>query len=478
VAIAVPQPRTRRRTSAIAKSSDPGLEAFFAEDQKQSVIRGEELRRKIEELIESERERKLFYEVRDKRKAFVDTRAQIYALKKQGEMAAAEALLYNRFQPASDEYLGAVASFLAYQKDQIDKVGADVHATHERSRNILLSLIAVASLLSVSFAVALTLSIVRPIKLALETVTHVASGDLSRVPFVKYGSDEIGLLLRKVEEMRAALAQRITRVAQGTRAISVASNEIAQGNLDLSGRTETQAASLEETASTMEHINATVKETVASAQKATHVVAAAAEVTSRVGTNVKEITATMSSIDLSSKQISEIIGVIDGIAFQTNILALNAAVEAARAGEHGRGFAVVAAEVRNLAQRAAAAAKEIKGLILGSVEHVVAGGKMASNASATMDEMLASIKGVIGITTQIAQSSTEQARSIDQIHMAIRDMDAITQQNAALVEQAAAAAQSMDEQSQELLRLVAEFKLPTADGERVYHSLALATGRG
>jgi methyl-accepting chemotaxis protein len=185
----------------------------------------------------------------------------------------------------------------------------------------------------------------------------------------------------------------------------------------------------------------------------------------RVGKRVGEITATMNAIDHSSRQISEIISVIDSIAFQTNILALNAAVEAARAGEHGQGFAVVATEVRSLAQRAAGAAKDIKHLILGSVEHVNAGGQIVSTAGVTIDEMLASVQGIISMTTKIAQSSADQGWSIEQIYVAIRDMDAITQQNAALVEQASAAAQAMDEQSQALMRLVSEFKLPKDKGQ-------------
>jgi methyl-accepting chemotaxis protein len=454
-----------RRTSAIAKSSDTQLEGFFADDAKQSAARGNALQNQLESLFDSERERKLFADVRQKRQLYIEARTALYALKAHGDLAGAETLLRKQFLPASDAYLGTVAAVLAYQKERINLIGGDIQAQNERSRRIVLGLIVTATLLSFVFAFALTSSIVRPIKLALEAVTEVASGDLSREPSAVHVTDEIGLLLRQVDHMRWSLADRIARVAHGTRVISIASNEIAQGNMDLSARTESQAASLEETACTMERINATVKETADSADSARRVVASAAEVAMRVGKRVGEITATMNAIDHSSRQISEIISVIDGIAFQTNILALNAAVEAARAGEYGRGFAVVATEVRSLAQRAAGAAKDIKHLILGSVEHVNAGGQIVSTAGVTMDEMLASVQGIIGMTTKIAQSSADQGWSIEQIYVAIRDMDAITQQNAALVEQASAAAQAMDEQSQALMRLVSEFKLPKDKGQ-------------
>jgi methyl-accepting chemotaxis protein len=464
-----------RRTSAIAKSSDTTLEAFFAKDAKQAAVRGDQLRDQLAKLIESERERALFIDVGDKRKSYVDAREKIYAIKRSGNLAAAETELQGRFLPASDAYLQAVSGFLDYQKSQIDEMGRAIQAEHEKTRRVVSALVVTAALLSLGFALAITMSIVAPIRLALETVTQVAAGDLSRAPTAQQVPHEIGLLLHRVEEMRRSLGQRIFNVAVGTRTISTASNEIAKGNLDLSARTESQAASLEETASAMESINDAFKDTVTSAKQATRIAAAANEVAGRVGSDFEEITSTMSRIDASSKKISEIISVIDGIAFQTNILSLNASVEAARAGEHGRGFAVVATEVRNLAQRAAGAAKEIKTLIHVSAEQVRDGGALVLSARSTMDELFASVRSVTGIITDIAGSSSEQGRSIEQINMAIQSLDAITQQNAALVEEAAAAAQSMGEQSQEVMQMVAEFKLPMEEQGVISKPVACTT---
>jgi methyl-accepting chemotaxis protein len=453
-----------RRTSAIAKSSDPSLETFFAEDGKKSSVRGDGLQKQLESKISSERERELFLEVRARRQTYVNARKEIYALKEKSDFAAAGALLESKFLPASEAYLGAVSTFVDFQKHNIDSIAEEIRQSYQKSRLVLLLLIAASALFCIASAALLTASIVRPIRSALGAVGRIAGGDLSTAATVRKSSDEISALIRQVEEMRQSLAQRVARVLSGTQAISIASKEIAVGNLDLSARTESQAASLEETARTMERITQTVKDTAQNADGANRLVATVSKVATQGSASVAQIITTMGSIEASSRQIGDIIGVIDGIAFQTNILALNAAVEAARAGEHGRGFAVVASEVRTLAHRAATASREIKTLIEGSVEQVAVGGRLVSDAGRTMDDMLASVKGVTGITAEISAASQEQSRSIEQVHIAISDMDAITQQNAALVEEAAAAAQSMDEQSQNLMALVAEFKLPAAQG--------------
>ncbi len=301
-------------------------------------------------------------------------------------------------------------------------------------------------------------SITTPLNEAVSIARIVAAGDLSTDITVR-GTDEIGTLLRSLKEMHDSLADIVAKVRTGTDAIADASTEIAQGNLDLSARTEEQASSLEETASAMEELTSTVKQNGANAGQASTLAGTAAMVAVRGGDAVGNVITTMGSINDSSKKIVDIIGVIDGIAFQTNILALNAAVEAARAGEQGRGFAVVASEVRNLAQRSAAAAKEIKTLIGDSVEQVEAGSKLVVQAGTTMDEVVACVKRVNTIIADIATASSEQNVGLDQINDAIAQMDAVTQQNAALVEQAAAAAESMKQQAATLKEAVSVFKI-------------------
>jgi methyl-accepting chemotaxis protein len=253
--------------------------------------------------------------------------------------------------------------------------------------------------------------------------------------------------------------------------VATASSEIRQGNADLSARTEQQASALEETAATMEELTSTVKQNADNARQANQLAASASDVASKGGEVVAQVVSTMQSISESSRKVVDIIGVIDGIAFQTNILALNAAVEAARAGEQGRGFAVVASEVRNLAQRSAAAAKEIKELIGDSVEKVETGGKLVATAGSTMEEVVASVRRVTDIVSEISAASGEQSNGIGQVNQAITQMDGVTQQNAALVEQAAAAAESLQQQAATLVALVGEFRL-SASGERAGTALA------
>jgi methyl-accepting chemotaxis protein len=263
--------------------------------------------------------------------------------------------------------------------------------------------------------------------------------------------------------MNESLVRIVGEVRMGTDTITIASSEIAHGNMDLSSRTENQASSLQMTASSMEELTSTVKHNADNASQANRLAATASEVAVKGGTVVSQVVETMGSINESAKKIVDIIGVIDGIAFQTNILALNAAVEAARAGEQGRGFAVVASEVRNLAQRSAAAAKEIKALISDSVEKVGVGAKLVDQAGTTMDEVVSSVRHVTDIISEIAAASNEQTAGIEQINQAIIQMDNVTQQNAALVEEAAAAASSLQEQAHNLSTVVSVFKLREGD---------------
>jgi methyl-accepting chemotaxis protein-1 (serine sensor receptor) len=301
-----------------------------------------------------------------------------------------------------------------------------------------------------------------PLQFVLQQFDAIGNGDLSKQIKAK-SKDEMGQLLTGLENMRQNLVQTVTIVRQGSSSIAVSSEEIASGNMDLSSRTENQAASLEETASSMEELTSTVQQNADNARQANTLALKASTVASKGGQVVGDVVHTMNSIKDSSKKIVDIIGVIDGIAFQTNILALNAAVEAARAGEQGRGFAVVASEVRSLAQRSASAAKEIKELINDSVSKVDTGSRLVDDAGKTMDEIVVSIKGVADIMAEITAASVEQSDGIAQVNIAISKMDEAVQQNAALVEEAAAAAGSMQDQANNLNQAVSIFKLSEND---------------
>ncbi|KQW96681.1 chemotaxis protein [Massilia sp. Root418] len=334
----------------------------------------------------------------------------------------------------------------------------DNQAAH-RSASISLLVMLLATLALGSVLVTwLIRGITRPLSQAIGIAKTVAAGDL-RCSVDVTRQDEIGELLAALKQMSGNLAAIVGRVRAGTDTIATASAEIATGNMDLSSRTEQQASSLEETAASMVELTSTVRQNNEHADQARQLAHTASEVAVRGGATVSEVVATMGAINESSRKIVDIIGVIDGIAFQTNILALNAAVEAARAGEQGRGFAVVASEVRNLAQRSAAAAREIKELIGTSVERVEAGSKLVGQAGVTMSEVVASVDRVNGIIGEIALASGEQRDGIEQISIAISQMDSVTQQNAALVEEAAAAADSLQQQAQSLTEAVSIFKL-------------------
>ncbi len=340
----------------------------------------------------------------------------------------------------------------------IDTVNAAIWA---RATNYaMLALVLIGVLLAICMLVAR--SVTGPMQEAVAVAEKVAAGDLtSRIEVTT--TDETGKLLQALKDMNANLVNIVGEVRSGTEAIGSGTKQIASGNADLSQRTEEQASSLEETASSMEELTSTVKQNAENAKQANQLAIGASAVAVKGGEVVSQVVGTMSSINESSKKIVDIISVIDGIAFQTNILALNAAVEAARAGEQGRGFAVVATEVRNLAQRSAAAAKEIKELIGDSVEKVGAGTKLVDQAGKTMEEIVTSVKRVTDIMSEITAASQEQSAGIEQVNQAITQMDEVTQQNAALVEEAAAAAESMQEQAADLARAVSAFRLSSAD---------------
>ena len=333
---------------------------------------------------------------------------------------------------------------------------------------LLGSFIVVAAVILGIAAMAFIRRTVQPLGLLSQHVQAIGGGDLSR-SLDSRRRDEIGVITRAVEAMRDSLVTIVGEVRNGTDTIATASSQIAAGNQDLSSRTEDQARSLEETAASMEELTSTVKQNADNARQANQLAVSASGVAVKGGTVVSQVVDTMGAINTSSRKIVDIIGVIDGIAFQTNILALNAAVEAARAGEQGRGFAVVATEVRNLAQRSAAAAKEIKTLIGDSVDKVEEGIKQVAEAGETMDEIVDSVKRVTDIMAEITAASREQTSGIEQINQAITQMDQVTQQNAALVKEAAAAASSLQEQAGGLSQVVSVFKL---DNQQVHHATA------
>ncbi len=458
-----------RRTKAIAKSADPSLAAYFADESKGSSSRSSELQKKIEALLVTDEEKALFAKIMDQRKVYLGSRDQVAKLKAAGELEEAAKVFESVFVPGAARYQEMVKDLLALERARIDETGAEIDAINERSRALVGTLALLALVFGSASAWWLTVGITRPLRQAVATARRVAEGDLTgRIEATT--TDETGALLRALGDMNAALLNIVTEVRSGTDSITVASSEIAAGNHDLSGRTEQQAGALEETASTMEELTSTVRTNADNARQANGLAATAAAAAAKGGDVVQQVVGRMTSIDAASKKIVDIIGTIDGIAFQTNILALNAAVEAARAGEQGRGFAVVASEVRNLAQRSAAAAREIKELIGASVSEVAEGSRLVTEAGSTMDEIVASVRRVSDVIGEIAAASVEQSTGIEEVNGAIVQMDAVTQQNAALVEQSAAAAESMQQQAKALADVVSVFR--TGSGAEHVHASA------
>ena len=440
-----------RRTTAIAKSSDPSLVAYFADDVAAATKMSSELQKAISERLTSDEEKALFDKVGELRKGYIAARDQINRLKKDGQAEEANALLDSQAVPAAKAYMAAMLDLQSHQRHAIDERAKQVDELNSASRTLLL-------IVGGASAWLITRSITAPLKEALGTAQKVAAGDLS-YPVRIHSNDETGVLLLALKEMQTRLAQVVGHVRGNAESVATASAQIAQGNMDLSARTENQAAALQQTAATMDELSSTVRNNADNARQASQLAVGASAVAAKGGEVVGQVVDTMRDIDANSKKIADIISVIDGIAFQTNILALNAAVEAARAGEQGRGFAVVAGEVRSLAQRSAQAAREINSLITTSVEKVEQGTALVDRAGSTMGEIVGAIQRVSDIVAEISAASSEQSNGVTQVGQAVTQMDQATQQNAALVEESAAAAESLKGQARQLVEAVAVFKL-------------------
>ena len=420
---------------------------------------------KIEKLLSTQQGQDLFKAIVEARAAYNGPRDKLRELIKQQQKEVGIEHLFTAVIPAQDKYFQVLDQFVALQKSLMKQSVVETTQTTTSAIALMLSLSCIAIVLCIIAAWWVTRSITRPLNEAVDVASAVAQGDLT-IQIGETTRDETGKLLASLKAMNQNLHRIVSEVRSGSDTINTASSEIASGNLDLSSRTEEQAGALEETASAMEELTSTVKQNADNARQANSLAATASDVAVQGGSVVGQVVQTMGEINEASRKIVDIISVIDGIAFQTNILALNAAVEAARAGEQGRGFAVVASEVRTLAQRSASAAKEIKALIDDSVSRVDNGSRLVEQAGATMSEVVASVRRVTDVVAEISAASNEQSDGIEQINHAIVQMDEVTQQNAALVEQAAAAAQSLQEQSGRLVETVSIFKLSSHETPR------------
>ena len=426
----------------------------------------------LDKLVYLPEAKALLGDIRAQRTAYVQSFGKVGKLLAAAQRDEAVLLMQNETLPALGKLQGSIKKLADIQRTLVTEHGGQVKDHIVLAGRLMAGLGALALLIGVAFAWWVTRSITSPIGHALKVARAVAAGDLTSRIEAKT-SCEAGQLLDALSDMNGSLARIVGEVRHGTGAIAAASSQIASGNMDLSSRTEAQASALEQTASSMIEMTATVRNNSANARQANELAQSASAVAQRGGSVVSQVVDTMGSINASSRKIVDIIAVIDGIAFQTNILALNAAVEAARAGEQGRGFAVVASEVRNLAQRSASAAKEIKELIADSVDKVDVGARLVEQAGNTMEEVVASVQRVSDIVGEITLANREQTDGIEQINVAISQMDQTTQQNAALVEEAAAAAAAMQDQAGALAEVVRQFRL----GETAGHTAAPAHAR-
>lgn len=409
----------------------------------------------VQSMVNTDQGRQMLAEIEHVRQAYRDPRAELFKRKAAGEDVSA--LLESQLRPLAVAYSQKLAEFEQHQQARYDQSRETAASHAHQGRLILIFGTALALLLGIGAAILLSRSITEPLQLAVRRAGQISEGDLTHVIEVR-GKDEASELMTALQQMQASLAGTVSNVRHNAESVATASAQIAQGNNDLSSRTESQASALQETAAAMEQLSATVRQNADNAAQANQLAHQASKVATDGGDVVHRVVETMRDINTSSRKINDIIGVIDGIAFQTNILALNAAVEAARAGEQGRGFAVVAGEVRNLAQRSAEAAKEIKVLISDSVQRVDQGTQLVDQAGHTMDEVVSAIRRVTDLMGEISAASNEQSQGVAQVGEAITQMDQSTQQNAALVEESAAAADNLRLQATQLVEAMSIFR--------------------
>lgn len=446
------------RTHALVVSTESTVDDAFKASMAQTSAEISAVQKQLEAMDLGAADRAQMDKIAQARKGMASARAQAFQLEADGQHDAAVAFVATTYLPASAAYLQTLQDFVQLQKQ----------ATLEQQQHIAAARLLMVQLGSAAVGLVLLIiamgawllirSIQQPLAQANALAARIAAGDLSANERITR-SDEFGELLRALYAMSGSLGRMVHQVRQSTDSIATASSQIASGNHDLSARTEQTASNLQETAAAMEQFSSTIDQSARSAQQASTLAAGASGVARRGGEVVGQVVSTMETINHSSKKIADIIGVIDSIAFQTNILALNAAVEAARAGEQGRGFAVVASEVRSLAGRSAQAAKEIKELISASVEKVDAGTRLVQDAGTTMHDIVQSVQRVTDMIGEITAASTEQSTGIAQVTQAVGNLDQMTQQNAALVEESAAAAQSLHEQAEQLAQVVSAFKV-------------------
>ena len=443
---------------SIAQTEGDGLQNYFKDTMAATTADTSKVQKRYTELENSPEGLRIQEELATIRKSYLETRDKSLELKKAGDMAQARAYALGTFAPVLDKY-NAIADKMV--DDQVRRSAEQAAEAAELIQSYRMTVL-VAGVAGLALLVVLSWVVVQRIRCSLGAVSAVAQrigeGDLSQ-PIEVQGRGEVAEMMRAMQGMQTSLVRIVGDVRHSSDSIATGSSEIAMGNADLSQRTEEQASNLEETAASMEEITSTVKNNADTARKAATLAGSASQAAVKGGEVVGQVVTTMQHIAAASRKITDIISVIDGIAFQTNILALNAAVEAARAGEQGRGFAVVASEVRSLAQRSAEAAKEIKSLITASVERVEQGSALVDKAGATMTEVVTAIRRVTDIMGEISAASSEQSAGVGQVGEAVTQMDQATQQNAALVEEMAAAAASLNTQAGELVHAVAVFQL-------------------
>ena len=442
----------------MALTSDASLREAEVESIAAARARNGKLMRLLEEEIKAESGKALLKASADMRAAYNEAADKVIALIGAGTIEEATTVLLGEMRPAQLAYLKTLDDLANFQKELMKNASEDVDAYTSAAGTTMIVEASVMGLLGALLAWLITRSITTPLRQAVDLAETVARGDLrSRIEVSS--KDETGQLLSALNRMNEALINTVSTVRDNAEGVATASNQIAQGNFDLSQRTEEQASNLQQTAASMEQLTATVKQNADTARQAAQLASGARGVASKGGDVVSRVVLTMEDISAGSRKISDIIGTIDSIAFQTNILALNAAVEAARAGEQGRGFAVVASEVRSLAQRSAEAAKEIKVLIGASVGKVQAGTELVGDAGRTMDEIVTQVKRVSDLLSEISAAGVEQTQGVEQISDAVMQLDQVTQQNAALVEESAAAADSLRMQADQLSQAVSVFML-------------------